>query len=420
MGWRDELYPLSLSSLLLESLVHLGQWIGLLALISAGYILWEIRQVLLLVFAAVLLANSLNLLTKWFQKKGLQPRSLASLLAVIVFLALLAGFFWLIVPAVAAQFQDLMVLMPKGLARLNSWLDSIDKLVPAQVRPYIPDITNLIQQSLPVVNRLLGGSFAFFSSSLGTVLNILLILVLGLMLLINPLAYRQAFIRLCPAFYRHRVDSILQECEMALGRWIEGAMISMSVIAILSTAGLSLIGVNAALAQGVLAGLLNFIPNIGPTLSVVPPMMIALLDSPIKSLLVLGLYILIQQFESNILTPYVMAQQVNLLPAVTLLAQVFFATIFGFWGLLLALPLTVVGQIWLRRVLLEDILDRWSTPPQRLIPKDSPTSRENSPMPPLMTETRIHPDRPRQKSDADMLADPWLSDRPAPQDQQND
>jgi len=112
-----------------------------------------------------------------------------------------------------------------------------------------------------------------------------------------------------------------------------------------------------------LAGLLNFIPNLGPTISVIPPIAIALLDSPVKAISVLILYIIIQQFESNFLTPYVMAQQVSLLPAVTLVAQVFFATFFGFWGLLLAIPLMVVTQIWFRHVIVEDILDRWTTSP---------------------------------------------------------
>ncbi|MBV8884139.1 MAG: AI-2E family transporter, partial [Chroococcidiopsidaceae cyanobacterium CP_BM_RX_35] len=88
-------------------------------------------------------------------------------------------------------------------------------------------------------------------------------------------------------------------------------------------------------------------------------MAIALLDAPWKSLAVLALYFVIQQTESNFLTPIVMACQVSLLPAVTLLAQVFFASFFGFLGLLLVLPLTVVGQIWLKEVLIKDILDQW-------------------------------------------------------------
>jgi hypothetical protein len=115
------------------------------------------------------------------------------------------------------------------------------------------------------------------------------------------------------------------------------------------------------LANGIFAGLLTFIPNIGPALSVIPPVAIALLDAPWKSIAVLILYFAVQQVETNVLTPYVMAQQVSLLPAVTLLSQVFFATFFGFVGLLLALPLTVVAQVWLQEILVKDVLDQWQT-----------------------------------------------------------
>ncbi len=343
----------------------MGKWIGLLALIASLYILWEIRQILLLVFAAVVLANSLNLLAQRLQKMGIK-RSGAVLLSVLLMLIALVVFFWLIVPPFARQFQELFVLVPRGGEELNSKIEEwMVRLVPAPFRPYVPSIESLEQQSQPLINRLLSESFAFFSSSLGNILNILLVVVLSLMLLVNPLAYRRGFIRLFPAFYRQRVDMILSECETALGRWIVGALISMGVVAIFSTIGLMLIGVPAALAQGILSGLLNFIPNIGPTFSVVPPMLISLLDphTPLlKALLVLGLYVLIQQLESNLLTPYVMAQQVSLLPALTLLGQVFFATIFGFLGLLLAIPLMVVFQIWVRKVLVEDILDHWDSP----------------------------------------------------------
>lgn len=349
--------------------MKLGQWIALLILLASVYILWQIRDLLLMLFAAVVLANSLNLLARWLQKRLDIQRSLAVLLSVLCLLGLTIAFFWLIVPPFAKQLQEIFVLVPQGINEVNQWLNSLDRAIPASARPYFPNFDSIVQQIMPVVNRLLGGSFAFFSSSLGTVLNVLLILILGLMMLINPTPYRNGFIRLFPAFYRRRVDQILLECEMSLGQWIVGALMSMCVIAILSTLGLSLIGVQAALANGVLAGILNFIPNLGPTISVVPPMAIALLDSPIKALLVLGLYVAIQQFESNLLTPFVMAQQVNLLPAVTLLAQVFFASIFGFWGLILALPLVVVCQIWLRRALIEDVLDRLETPPKRLVPQ---------------------------------------------------
>lgn len=370
--------------------MKLGQWVGLLLFAAAIYILWAIRDLLLLVFAAVVLANSLNLLARWMQRRGLQ-RGAAVLIAVACLVGTMILFFRLIVPPFAAQLQELIILVPRGVEQVNDWINSLNRIVPPQVRSYVPDLNTVGDQVFPVLNRVLGGSFTLFSSSVGNLLNVLLILVLGLMFLVDPATYRQVFIQLFPSFYRRRVDAILLECETALGQWVIGALISMAVIAVLSTVGLALLGVRAALAQGILSGLLNFIPNLGPTISVVPPMAIALLDSPAKSLLVLGLYVLIQQFESNLLTPYVMAQQVNLLPAVTLLAQVFFATFFGFWGLLLALPMTVVGQIWVRRVLVEDVMDRWQAPGQ-FRPAFNLRSHEDAlPMPERITETVIQP-----------------------------
>ena len=338
--------------------MNLGQTLGLLVLAICLYILWQIRQVILLVFAAVVLATALNRLARRLQKSGLK-RLWAVLLSIAILLAVLFGFFLLIVPPFVNEVQQLIDLFPQGVNRINQLLNLLRTNIPSQFNQYLPDINNLIQQLQPLVNQLLGGSVAFFSNTLGAILSFLLVLVLTLMMLAQPKSYRKTFVRLFPSFYRRRVEGILDQCEVALGRWIIGALISMSVVAFLSVIGLSALGVRLALAQGVLAGLLNFIPNIGPTLSVVLPMTIALLDAPWKSVAVLILYFIIQQFESNLLTPYVMAQQVALLPAITLMSQVFFATFFGFLGLILALPLTVVGQVWVREVLIVDILDPW-------------------------------------------------------------
>jgi predicted PurR-regulated permease PerM len=343
--------------------VNIGQWIGLIVLFVSLYILWQIRQVLLLLFAAVLLATALNKLARLLHRKGV-PHSWAVLVALAIFIASLVGFFFLIVPPFADQFQELTTYkLPEVSKLLNSWRDRILTLVPEQFSQYLPDVDSLNQQLQPLLQGLAGRSFAFFSSSLGAILNILFFLVLTLMLLAQPMAYRKAFVRLFPSFYRRRVEFILDECEVALGGWIVGALISMSVVALLSTIGLWVLHVPLALAQGVLAGLLNFIPNIGPTLSVVLPMAISLLDAPWKAGAVLILYLLIQQFESNLLTPYIMSQQVSLLPAVTLISQVFFATFFGVLGFVLALPLTVVGQVWIKEVLIHDVLDQWNPQP---------------------------------------------------------
>jgi predicted PurR-regulated permease PerM len=197
------------------------------------------------------------------------------------------------------------------------------------------------------------------------------------MLLADPVPYRDGFIRLFPSFYRRRIDEILHLCDDALQGWLVGILFNMVVITVLSLIGLSILRVPLALAQAMLAGLLTFIPNIGPGLSVIPPIAIALLDAPWKSLAVLVVYFAIQQIESNFLTPVVMAQQVSLLPAITLLSQVFFATFFGFLGLFLSLPLTVVVQVWIKEVLIKDILDKWKSQEQPQIAIEKADDKDN-------------------------------------------
>ena len=168
-----------------------------------------------------------------------------------------------------------------------------------------------------------------------------------LMMLLNPQPYRRLFKVIFPSSMRRTVDQVLDHCEDAIAGWFIGITFNMVVIAVMSMIGLWLLGVPLVLANGLLAGLLAFIPNIGPVVSVIPPVAIALLEAPWKAIAVIGLYILIQQIESNLLTPFVMKQQVDLLPAITLLAQVVFSLFFGFLGLLLALPLALTLQQWL-------------------------------------------------------------------------
>ena len=170
------------------------------------------------------------------------------------------------------------------------------------------------------------------------------------------------------------MDEVLRLCETALDNWMAGTLFNMFAIGLTSFIGLLVLQVRLPLANALIAGALEAIPTIGPTFSVLPPMAIALLDAPWKAGAVLALYFLIQQLEQYLLVPTVMAKQVSLLPAVTLLSQIIFAIFFGFLGLLLALPLVIVGQIWIKEVLVKDVLDRWQEP--QISPHPNPLPRE--------------------------------------------
>jgi predicted PurR-regulated permease PerM len=338
----------------------LGQWLGFVALVLSLYILWQIRQMLLIVFAAIVFATALNKLARKIQYRLKLPRTVGILAAISIFFGILICFFILIVPPFITQFQELTTTkFPAILKSSSQWGTNLAAYIPDPLIPYLPNIESLTKQIQPLLQSFAGQSLTIFSSSLGAVLNLLFMVILTMMLLAQPTAYRRAFIALFPSFYRRRVDGILAECEVSLGKWVAGALLSMVVVAALSFIGLYSLKIPLALAQAILAGLLNFVPNLGPTISVIIPVAIALMDEPWKAVAIFVIYFLIQQFESSLLTPYIMSQQVALLPAITLIAQVFFTTFFGFMGLLLALPLTVVAKVWINEVLIEDILDRW-------------------------------------------------------------
>lgn len=345
--------------------MKLGKWIGLLASIVSIYILWQIREILLLLFTAVVLATVINQLVQQFQKLRIK-RSLAVFLSVIASLALSIIFLLLIVPPFVEQFQDLVELFPSGLIRIQQWLNLLEERLLGWY-PDLPDINALIEQIIqqiqPLANQLVRNSFNFLFLPINVILQLLLVLVITLMLLANPQPYRQGLVKLFPSFYRKRVDEILKLCESGLKNWTVGTLIEMVFIAALSGIGLWILQIPLALAHAILAGVLNVIPNIGPTLSVVLPMAIALIDAPWKAIVVLILYLVIQNIESYWLTPTVMAHQVSLLPAITLTTQIFFTSFFGFLGLLLALPLTVVTKIWLEEVVIKDIMDKWDHAP---------------------------------------------------------
>jgi predicted PurR-regulated permease PerM len=350
--------------------VQFGQWLGLIVLVVSIYVVWQTRQLLLMAFAAIVLATALNQLARFLRQRFQLKRRDSLLGSLTIFLLTVLAFFWSVVPSLIRQMQEIgTTKLPKVFALVQSSKGIVEQYLPGV---NIPDFQTIQEQAKPLMNSLVGSSLAVFSGSLGAVLNLLLLLVLTIMMLVQPHAYRDVFILMFPSFYRRRAIHLLDDCEVALGKWMIGALIGMLAVGAMSTIGLYMLGVPAPLAQGILAGLLNFIPNLGPTLSMVLPMGIALLDSPWKSVMVFVLYFVVQQIESSLLTPYIMAKQVSLLPALTLLAQVFFASFFGFAGLVLALPLSVVSKIWINGVLIEDVLNKWHKQPSQEILSEEP------------------------------------------------
>lgn len=337
----------------------LATLVSFLCLSIALYILWQFRQMLLLLFTAVVLATALNSLIRWIQGRTSWPRG-RSLLTAIALVFLGAGAFLAVVlPPFVGQFQQLIELIPDGIDQLSDLRDQFVSDPPGWFPQdlNLPEPSVLIQQISGVSSRVFSNFVAFFSSSATILLQLLLVTALTLMLAADPDSYRKLLLRLFPSGYRRHANDILGQCETALLGWLGGVSLSSLFVALLCFAGLSLLRVQFAFAHAVLAGVFNFIPNIGPALSVVFPLGVALSNSFGRAIAVVVLYVVIQNLESYVLQPTIMRHQVSLLPAATLIAQLFFANFFGPVGLVLALPLTVVSRVWIEEAWVKDHLD---------------------------------------------------------------
>jgi predicted PurR-regulated permease PerM len=176
--------------------------------------------------------------------------------------------------------------------------------------------------------------------TLGGLANLAIVLFVAVYVAADPDTYRQGLLRLVPPASRPRAEEVLARLGATLQRWLIGQLIAMVTIGTAVAVGLTLLGVPLALALGLLAGLLNFVPYLGPVLAFVPAALLALTEGVPTLLWVLGLYALIQALESYVVTPLIQQQAVALPPALIILAQVLLAVTVGWLGLLLATPLT--------------------------------------------------------------------------------
>ena len=349
-----------------------GQGLGLIAVAAALVLLWSLRDVLIHLFAAVVLAMALCTLVGVVRERLRCNRGLALLLSLLGLALVLTVVIAAVVPPFVEQFRELLLQLPvaaaKALALLRQAMDQSSRML------YGQEALNWIRQtwdetstgSSAAVGQSLQGLLGLAGNLGSGLVQLLFVLAVALMIAVQPNAYREVAVLLAPSFYRRRLREVLLLCGEALSSWMGGVLISSLCVALLAGIGLSLLGVKLVVANALLAGVLNIIPNVGPTLSTIFPMSVALLVSPWKALAVLGLYVIVQNLESYLITPSVMHHQVQLLPGLTLTAQFVFTLLFGPLGLLLALPLAVCLQVVIREVLIHDVLDPWRQ--QRLTP----------------------------------------------------
>jgi predicted PurR-regulated permease PerM len=326
----------------------------LAALLVAGLALlaWRLADVLLLGFGGVLVAVLLRHLAKGLGRWTRLPAG-AALAVVVLGLALTAVFFVASVgPQVAAQFEQLWQALPQALERFRGFVARYD---------WGRDL--LAAGGQPRAGTLLGMATGLLGTVFNALTDALLVLVVALFLAADPAPYRRGLLRLVPPARRPRAAEVLDALGGGLWHWILGQSVAMLCVGVVTAAGLALLGIPLALALGILAGLLNFIPYLGPILSGGPAVLIAFTQSPADALNTLLLFVAIQNLEGYVLTPMLQRRSVSIPPALGVLAIVGLGALFGTYGVLFATPLLLVLMILVRMLYVEDALgDRAADP----------------------------------------------------------
>ncbi len=295
-------------------------------------------------------------------QKGLKiPRSLSLFLVLSVISVIVFTIFIIVLPPFIKEFNEILVDIPNGLSKINilintnlnkfnnlfygeqseNFLDIFSLIDNVVTIPDASTIAIAIQESLKNLINLAG--------NLGSgLLKLIFVLAVSLMISIEPKQYKENILLLIPKNYRNKFRNILEKCNIALANWTFSMVISSLSVGLLSLIVLSILDVKYVVSNALIAMVLNIIPNIGPVISGIFPISIALLDNFWKPLAVLGAYVIIQNIESYIIMPSIMKKKANLLPGLTLISQFGFTFIFGPLGLILSLPLAVVIQVLIK------------------------------------------------------------------------
>ena len=332
-----------------QVLVAIGLVLLTLLLLTLLYFTFD---VILLIFAAALLAIFLRGLADILGRFIKLSEGWLVFIVSILLIAILAGAITLLAPDVADQMRHLREELPKSAQAAAAYISQFGwgRALLEQL-PSIDDVRQNVSPSLLVTR--VGG---FFSTTVGAIGNIFIVALLAIYLASEPRFYVRGFIKLVPKPHRHRATQVIAAIGETLRWWLIGKAGSMIFIGVITWIGLSIIGVPLALTLGLIAGLLSFIPNFGPIISALPALLLAFIESPITAVYVLGLYVGVQLIESNIVTPLIERETVELPPALTIIFQLALAVLVGGLGLVLATPLLAVIMVIVQMVYVQDVL----------------------------------------------------------------
>jgi predicted PurR-regulated permease PerM len=313
-------------------------------------VLWQRIDTILLAFAGLLVAIVLCRITGFLsEKSGLNWKW--SIFIVLFFLTgILVGAGLFLQPRIAEQIQQLSQTLPQSVTKLEQSLESSQW--GTQVSNFLSNIEKYFADGGEVWKQILG----VFSTTVGFIISLLIVLFIGVTISLEPKTYLGGLVALFPKGKRPRVTQILGRTGLILGYWLLTKIIAMAIVGILTGIGLWLLGIPLVFTLSLITALLTFIPNFGPVISAIPPMLLGLVISPVTALYVALLYLGVQTVESYFITPLLERKTVYLPPALTITVQIIMGIWVGALGLVVASPLAAFGMVLVQSIYIEGTL----------------------------------------------------------------
>ncbi len=374
-----------------------------IAVLAVAVAIWEASTVLFTVFLGILFGLAISSGVDQLARLRI-PRGIGALLVVLAVVGLFTLAGALMAPVLSEQGREIRARLPEALQQVQSWVGregntlraftgrfSAASPTPAPApapahdstaaAPRHGDSAHAAQTPAPApapqapapaadgggpssqgLAGIAGYLFGFVGSTVEIVVYVLLALFIAMYIATEPELYHRGLMHLFPHRARARVGEVLTQIASVLRKWLVTQLIAMLVLAVVWAIALSVLGVKAALALAVIAGILEFVPTIGPTMAVIPALAMAALDSPGKALSVLIVYLVIQGFEANVLIPMLMNRRISLPPALTIVTQALMTLAFGFLGLMVAVPLLAAVLVPIKLLYVEDVVGDSVTP----------------------------------------------------------
>lgn len=307
------------------------------------WFLYLVRDILLLVFLAIILVSAIDPIVDWFQKRKI-PRSLTVLVIYVLFLSVLGTAISFLIPPLSSEIRGLGESFPSLAEKFSGYFRIIrDYAVSHNFQQNVSNFTADISERISKAgSSIFSGTISF----IGGIFSFVVVLSVAFYMSVQEKGIKKFFASLMPEEHQTYVTGFVDRIQFKMGRWLQGQFFLMFIIFALDYFGMLLIGAPYALVLALVAGILEIIPYIGPIISAVIAVSISFLHDPVTGLLVLGLFILVQQLEGYVLTPLVMKKAVGLNPVVVILALLIGAKLGGVMGIIVAVPVaTVLGEV---------------------------------------------------------------------------